>query len=116
VYLAGGMRNPWRETVKQAFPGVEWLDPSTHGLTDPLHYTKWDIDAIRACSNPVGYNLAFEIGLAVAWKKPVVFVDEKHAGNPRPCSMLRTSVSASCERLQKGIELFETIVAARDRP
>lgn len=116
VYLAGGMRTGWREKVKAAYPAFQWLDPTTHGLEDSRAYTMWDLDAIREAdivfgyleaTNPVGYNLAFELGFAVAWGTPVIFVDEKHAGNPRPCSMLRHRTH-SCETLEQGIALLGT--------
>lgn len=123
VYLAGGMRTEWRDRVKAGFPGIAWLDPTTHTLEDPAAYTRWDLEAIAEAdivfayleaSNPVGYNMAFEVGLAVAAGKDVIFVDEKHAGNPRPCSMLR-QLTRSCETLDGGIrELLHALVGRPD--
>ena len=117
VYLAGGMRTEWREAVRATVLGVEWLDPTTHGLEDPPSYTAWDISAIRdsdvvfaylAEDNPYGYNMAFELGVAYAWGKEIVFIDEKFAGNPRPCSMLR-EVSRFYPALEDAIKwLVET--------
>jgi nucleoside 2-deoxyribosyltransferase len=114
VYLAGGMRSGWQETVMAACPGVEWLDPRTHGLRDPKEYTAWDLQAVRDAdvvfaylekSNPYGFNLAFEVGYAHALGKPIIFVDEKHAGTERPCSMIR-EVSDWSEDLAGGITLL----------
>jgi nucleoside 2-deoxyribosyltransferase len=119
VYLAGGMRVEWRRRVRAALPGVLWLDPTEHGLADVASYTAWDLQSVRDCdvvfayleaSNPVGYNMAFEVGYAVALGKPVIFVDEKHAGNARPCSMLRQMARHAPETLEDGIQLLKDFV------
>lgn len=114
VYLAGGMRTEWREQVKRAvvdFGPDGFLDPTTHGLEDPRQYTAWDMAAIRKsdivfayfeASNPVGYNMAFELGIASSLKRSIILVNEKFADDPRPISML-CEVAVTVSTLEKGI-------------
>lgn len=120
VYLAGGMRTEWRERVKRTVVDVSFLDPTTHGLTDAKEYTAWDIAAIKKsdfvfayfeASNPVGYNLAFELGIAHAWRTPVVLVNEKFADNTRPISMLcETSINVTT--LEAGMSALQSLIDA----
>lgn len=109
------MRGEWRARVKAAVPSVEWLDPATHGLRDPKAYTAWDLQAVREAdvifaylerSNPYGFNMAFEVGYAHALGKPIIFVDEKHGPNDRPCSMLR-QLSDWATKLEDGIRFLD---------
>lgn len=86
VYLAGGMHNNWRETIKTQCPGAIYFDPTMPKLQNPADYTAWDLAAVAACDlvfaymdhdNPSGYGMSLEIGYALASKKPVILVDEK---------------------------------------
>jgi len=85
VYLAGGMRSEWRETIKAAM-SAEWLGLTQHGLKDEKQYTAWDLQAINDCdilfgflefNNPSGLGLMLEIGYAAALGKTIIFVDDK---------------------------------------
>lgn len=85
IYLAGGFKSGWQARVIDQLPGYEFLDPSQHNIQDAGEYTRWDLDAVRACdivlgymeaTNPGGYSLALEIGFAHALGKTVVLVDE----------------------------------------
>jgi len=120
IYLAGGMHTEWRERVKREVQGPKYLDPTTHGLDDPKAYTAWDIEAIKQSdlvvayfemSNPVGFNMAYEMGYASCANIEVLFINERFADNPRPVSML-------CERshtvatLDVAIEWLHARVAA----
>lgn len=86
IYLAGGMRTDWRRVIKETAPQFQYLDPTEHGLEDPEAYTAWDLDAISKAdlviaylqaTNPFGYNMAFEMGIAHAQEKRFIFINEK---------------------------------------
>lgn len=85
IYLAGGFRSGWQAYVIKRLSGYAFLDPSQHNIEDAAEYTKWDLDAIRACdivlgymepTNPGGYSLALEIGFARALGKRVILIDQ----------------------------------------
>jgi nucleoside 2-deoxyribosyltransferase len=87
IYLAGGFKSGWQNTVFRELSDFEVLDPSTHNIEDPAAYTEWDLRAVRECdvilanmeeSNPGGYALALEVGYAKALGKRIVFVDQIH--------------------------------------
>jgi hypothetical protein len=87
IYLAGGMRSGWQDNLIKQFDKFTFIDPRTHGLTNPSDYTSWDLHGIKSSdfvfaylekTNPSGMGLAFEAGYAVGIGKPVLFVDEKH--------------------------------------
>ena len=86
IYLAGGMRTDWRNSIKEAAPQFDYLDPTQHGLETPAEYTAWDIAAIKQAdlmiaflqsTNPFGYNMAFELGIADALGKRFILINEK---------------------------------------
>lgn len=85
IYLAGGFKSRWQSHVIEQLPDFVFFDPSQHNIQDPVEYTRWDLDAIRASdivlgymesTNPGGYSLALEIGFARALGKSVLLVDE----------------------------------------
>lgn len=86
IYLAGGFRSNWQaEVAFRLADSFELLDPSAHGIQDPIEYTQWDLDAVRRsdivlanmeASNPGGYSLALEVGFAKALGKRIVMVDQ----------------------------------------
>ena len=79
------LKSGWQARVIEQLHRYEFLDPSQHNIQDAAEYTRWDLDAVRACdivlgymeaTNPGGYSLALEIGFAHALGKTVVLVDE----------------------------------------
>lgn len=91
IYLAGGFRSGWQQKVIISLSGHEFLDPSAHGIKDPIAYTRWDLDAIRSTDavmaymerdNPAGYSLALEVSFAHALGKKVILIEE-HADPQR---------------------------------
>lgn len=84
IYLAGGMKTDWQDRLMAAAPRHRYLDPRSHGITDPAEYTRWDLAAVAVCdvvvaqmdsSNPSGFGLSLEVGYAHALGKRVVFID-----------------------------------------
>lgn len=108
VYLAGGMSTEWRERIIKAHPEYTYYDPTSHGLVDPKEYTVQDLnwildsDVIIAYledTNPYGYNMAFEYGVAFFMSSVktqleeqefgfLILIDEKYGGN-KATSMLK---------------------------
>ena len=125
VYLAGGFRSGWQEKVFSALPDLVYKDPSKHGLTDPVLYTEWDLQAIREsdvvfayleATNPAGYALALEVGYAKALGKVVVLVDEKSSRNEqagRYLQMLRSAADATFDSFDEGLTHLERLAAHR---
>lgn len=96
VYLAGGMKNNWREEIFKAersisignslFDDITFYNPCYHNLGNPKNYTKWDLRAIKKSDvvlaymekdNPSGYGLCVEVGYAKALGKSIIFVEDE---------------------------------------
>jgi len=88
IYLAGGLRDPWRKTVeiKANHPNIKYLDPNKHELNIPSQYTNLDLHMIDNSDlvfgyleedNPGGYNTLFELGYAIGKGIPIIFINEK---------------------------------------
>lgn len=115
VYLAGGFISGWQDVAMTACPDADYLDPRTHGLTEPSTYTAWDLNAIRECdivfavlevTNPGGYALALELGYARSRGKYVILVDEKSSLDPsirRYLAMLHAVSDEVYDSLEVGI-------------
>ena len=99
VYLAGGMKSGWQNSLlkDRRFKGVKFMDPTSHGLVDPLKYTEWDLSAIRdsdiifayfESTNPSGYGLSLELGYARSLNKHIILVDEKSSPDNKFKNML----------------------------
>jgi nucleoside 2-deoxyribosyltransferase len=121
--LAGGFHSNWQASVRQAVD-AEWLDPSTHDLSDPRAYTAWDLQALRSCdvvfaylerSNPGGYALALEVGYAAASSKPIILIDQHDDGSrARYFEMVRQVATFNCMSLADGIEALKRLIRERD--
>jgi len=119
IYLAGGTRSNWQETVTAALSDWRIVDPRVHHLEDERAYTTWDLEGIKGCdwmlayleeSNPGGYNLAFEIGYAKALGKKVILVDTKSAKDEairRYTGMLHASADVKANRLEDALEFLD---------
>jgi nucleoside 2-deoxyribosyltransferase len=110
IYLAGGMHTDWQDRIMSAAPEHEYYDPRSHGLSDPVDYTNWDLTHIANSSlvvayleedNPGGANTALEVGYAYALGKPIFLVDEKQ---DRYFSMMRV--------LSMNFPTFERLISA----
>jgi nucleoside 2-deoxyribosyltransferase len=87
VFLSGGFKSNWQSKVVQEL-GEKFIffNPREHGLEKSDFYTTWDIHFVKECdilfaymeeSNPSGYGLAFELGLAHSLQKTIILIDEK---------------------------------------
>lgn len=114
IYLAGGFRSGWQETVKSKLNDFEILDPGSHGIEDPVEYTRWDLAAVRdseivlanmEASNPGGYSLALEVGFAKALGKSIYLVDQiEDSSVSRYFEMVRQCSDRVFKTLDEAIE------------
>jgi hypothetical protein len=87
VFLSGGFKSNWQSKVIQELgSNFIFFNPREHKLEHSDLYTSWDIHFVRECdiifaymeeSNPSGYGLTFEIGIAYALNKTIILIDEK---------------------------------------
>ncbi|MES2478295.1 MAG: nucleoside 2-deoxyribosyltransferase domain-containing protein [Bacteroidota bacterium] len=91
VFLSGGFKSNWQANVigllKDYFI---FFNPLEHELEHSEFYTIWDIHFLKECdiffaymedSNPSGYGLSFELGVAYALNKTIILIDEKSQVN-----------------------------------
>jgi hypothetical protein len=124
VYLAGGFRSGWQNTLLSEFPTLIFSDPRIHALEDEGEYTTWDLEAIRRsdwvfayleATNPAGYSLALEVGYAKALGKHIFLVDEKSTtdeGQRRYLGMVRACSDNSFDSFDKAIQFLRKLVKA----
>ena len=123
IYLAGGHKTPWRDSVRARLPDARCIDPSATGITDPAAYTAWDLAGVRACdvvfayferTNPSGFGLVLEVGYAAGLGKHVVLVDEKSASDPtsaRYLQIVRHTADVTFDDLTAGLDYLELLAA-----
>lgn len=120
VFLSGGFKSNWQARVIQELDNqFVFFNPKEHGLTDAEHYTTWDIHFVKECdilfaymeeTNPSGFGLAFELGLAHAYNKTIIFVDEKSKHDStfaRYFKILYKPSGAVFDKLSDGIEYLK---------
>ena len=85
VYLSGGMKTKWQDSIIQQFPNVVFLDPRSRGLLREDQYTFCNVLAIKQADiilahidkyEQSGIGLALEVGFAHAIGKLIIFVDQ----------------------------------------
>jgi hypothetical protein len=124
IYLAGGMRTGWQDTLmaylRQHRPGVPviYLDPRQNGTQDEATYTAWDVAAVEMADvlfvyleadNPSGAGLALEIGVAEGLKragkpaKQIVFVCAPDHPHHRYFGMARVCSDSVYDDFQRGL-------------
>lgn len=131
IYLAGGMRSNWQDTVKAALAEaytkpVLYLDPRQHGSRDENLYTSWDLAAVEASNilfvylekdNPDGHGLALEIGFALgmaqagAAPKHVIYVEEPGHPASRYLGMARACADETLSSLEDGPQALQAHLA-----
>lgn len=92
VFLSGGFKSNWQSKVIEAVNDkFIFFNPREHGLEHSDFYTTWDIHFVKECdilfafmeeTNPSGYGLAFELGVAYSLNKTIILIDEKSKEEP----------------------------------
>lgn len=121
VYLSGGFRSNWQTKVIEPFENdFVFFNPREHNLLNSNDYTAWDIHHVRKCdiffaymenTNPSGFGLAFELGLAYAENKTIILIDEKSnldASFGKYFKILHKPSSVVFSTLTEGIEFLKT--------
>lgn len=121
VFLSGGFKSGWQNNVIQELSEkFTFFNPQAHGLNDHYEYTTWDIHFVKECdilfaymeeSNPSGYGLAFELGIAYALNKTIILIDEKSltdASFARYYKILYKPSGVVFSRLSDGIKYLKT--------
>jgi len=125
VYLAGGFRSGWQETVHSRLANFELLDPRSHGLSEPDVYTEWDLAAIRGSDyvlaymeedNPGGYELALELGYAKALGIKSLLIEEHPSDQRRRAfDMVREVADYRFKNLFDAIEFLRSEADTNNR-
>jgi len=87
IFLSGGFKSDWQIKLTERYGDkFQFYNPRDHKIAEPHLYASWDIHYVRKCdiifafmeaSNPSGFGLMFEIGMAYALNKTIILVDEK---------------------------------------
>ena len=87
VFLSGGFKSNWQlKVIQELNDRFIFFNPRDHDLEHSEFYTTWDIHFVKECdilfaymeeSNPSGYGLAFELGLAYSLNKTIILIDER---------------------------------------
>lgn len=121
VFLSGGFRSKWQDRVVEKLgENFIFYNPLAHNLSDSEEYTAWDLHYVRKCdivfaymeaSNPSGYGLILEIGLAYGLGKTVILVDERSAVDEdfaRYFKMAYHTADVTFDNFDKGVEYLST--------
>lgn len=118
VYLAGGIKNLWREIVKEKVNCI-YFEPK-NDMVDPASYTLYDLTAIEKCDvlfgfmekdNLSGIGLALEIGYAKALCKPIILVNES---DNKHFAIVEQSSGVVFKKLNDGLELLQQMSSFYD--
>ncbi len=121
VFLSGGFKSNWQlKVMEELGDKFIFFNPREHGLEHSDFYTTWDIHFVKECdilfaymesSNPSGYGLSFELGVAYALNKTIILIDEKSGNDKqfdryfrilhRPSGVVLSNLSDGIEYLRK---------------
>ncbi|WP_259016570.1 nucleoside 2-deoxyribosyltransferase [Emticicia fluvialis] len=121
IFLSGGLSSDWQSNVKSSIGDKAiFFNPREHRLEKPDYYSTWDIHFIKECdiifaymeaTNPSGYGLAFELGMAYALNKTIILIDEKSSSDVlferyfkityRPSGVVINSLNEGIEYLKR---------------
>lgn len=123
VFLSGGFKSNWQKNVRDAFANdFVFFNPKEHGLVDSVHYTVWDIHFVKECdiffaymedTNPSGYGLAFELGVAYALNKTIILIDERSLKDDqfaRYFKIVHKPAGVVFRSLAEGIDFLRTFI------
>lgn len=121
VFLSGGFRSNWQaEVINSVNDKFVFFNPREHGLERSDYYSTWDIHFVKECdilfaymekSNPSGYGLALELGVAYALNKTIILVDEKSLDDKefeKYFRIIHWPSGVVLDDLQKGIEFLKS--------
>lgn len=125
VFLSGGFRSNWqKKVITRLGDDFIFYNPREHKLDNPVDYTTWDIHFVKECdilfaymetTNPSGYGIAFEAGLALGLNKTIILVDERSAVEPSFANyfnIVRHASGSTFTSLDEGIDYLQRFIAA----
>lgn len=120
VFLSGGFKSNWQSRViEELNEQFVFFNPREHNLEHSDFYTTWDIHFVKECdiffaymesSNPSGYGLAFELGVAYSLNKTIILIDEKSGYEKsfaKYFKILHKSSGVVIDNLNDGIEYLK---------
>lgn len=121
VFLSGGFRSNWQANViAELGDKFTFFNPREHGLDHSDSYTLWDIHFIRQCdiffaymeaTNPSGYGLSFELGVAYGLNKTIILIDERSSKDDQFAKYFKIMHKPSgvvLQGLSEGINLLKS--------
>lgn len=133
VYLAGGMRGNWQdtliETVRRQLPEIPviFIDPRQNGTKVEAVYTAWDLEGVTLANilftyiqadNPAGHGACLELGYAKGLQasqgasKLAITVVEKEHPQYRYFGMARQVSDYASDTLEEGIQRLLQVLSA----
>lgn len=116
IYLAGGMRGSWRETVRQSVDAT-FYDPADHELDTLREFGTWDLHYVRQSdlvftyierTNPSCIGSAIETGFAARDTTVVLVLEQDHEHfKDRYLDFFRKVADVTFEELQDGIDYLQ---------
>jgi nucleoside 2-deoxyribosyltransferase len=121
IFLSGGFKSNWQNNIVEKYnDDFIFFNPREHGLDNPEQYTTWDVHFVKECdilfaymeeTNPSGYGLAFELGLAYGLGKTIILIDEKSKKDDlfsRYFKILHNSSNVVFDNFEDGIKFLDT--------
>jgi len=119
VYLAGGMKSGWQNTVIKRFQNkFVFFNPMDHKLSESHQYTVWDLHYLKKADiilaylesdNPSGFGLTLEIGYAKSLSKTIILIDEKSNKDKtfeKQFKIVRESATIVFDDFDNGLDYF----------
>lgn len=120
VYLAGGMKSGWQDTVIEKY-GDKFIffNPRDHKLNKPDQFSTWDLHHVKSADiifayfesdNPSGIGMTLEIGYARGLNKTIILVDEKSPSDSffaNKFRIVRNSADVVLDSLEEGLAFLE---------
>lgn len=120
IYLAGGMKSGWQNTVINKLKDrCIFFNPQDHQLNNAKEYTIWDLHFVNRADiifvylekeNPSGFGLTLEIGYAKALNKTIILVDERSkldSSFANYFKIVRESASVVFDDFESGLNYLE---------
>jgi len=126
VFLSGRLDSDWQDRIVKGIPDLEYYDPRTHKLDDPMEYSAWDLHHIKKADilfcymekgNPSGYGLATEVGYARGLGKTVILVDDKSGVDvqfKKHFAIVRELADVTLNSLDEGIAFLKRFAYGAD--
>jgi len=120
VFLSGGFKSNWQTTIiDECKDDFIFFNPKEHNIKNSRLYTTWDVHFVKECdilfaymekTNPSGFGLTFEVGVAYALNKTIILIDDKSENDDafdRYFQMIKNSANVVFTNLDDGIEYLK---------